>query len=198
MKEPRTYAELAIMLRDNPQARQIMSQYQAEYRLNVKAGGELAAFKGVLSTLDEYHAALPPEVTSQISCKKGCSFCCNIPVTATPIEAKVIAEYCKRNNIKIPRAYLEEQLKVSPEELPLSPVRKCTFLKDNECSIYDARPIACRNHFVVSDPKHCDTQEHWRDEIAMPSFIDREILVFAIIMDMDNDRLQKHLLPYSK
>jgi Fe-S-cluster containining protein len=32
---------------------------------------------------------------------------------------------------------------------------KCTFLKDNECTIYDIRPVACRNHVVVSPPELC-------------------------------------------
>lgn len=36
----------------------------------------------------------------------------------------------------------------------------CVFLKDdNTCSIYDARPIACRGYYVRSDPKLCFVKE---------------------------------------
>jgi Fe-S-cluster containining protein len=33
----------------------------------------------------------------------------------------------------------------------------CPFLEDEACSIYDERPIACRQYVVVSPPEHCAT-----------------------------------------
>ena len=33
----------------------------------------------------------------------------------------------------------------------------CTFLKDNQCTIYEVRPMACRTYFNVSQyPEICD------------------------------------------
>ena len=33
----------------------------------------------------------------------------------------------------------------------------CPFLEDEACSIYEQRPVACRQYVVVSDPAHCAT-----------------------------------------
>ena len=33
----------------------------------------------------------------------------------------------------------------------------CPFLEDEACSIYEERPVACRQYVVVSDPVHCAT-----------------------------------------
>lgn len=36
----------------------------------------------------------------------------------------------------------------------------CVFLTaDNECGIYDARPMVCRLYHVTSDPRHCASEE---------------------------------------
>jgi len=33
----------------------------------------------------------------------------------------------------------------------------CPFLEDEKCSIYEHRPVACRQYVVVSPPEHCAT-----------------------------------------
>lgn len=93
------------------------------------------------------------------SCKKGCSYCCHIPIKTIQDEVSVIAEYCKDNNISIDKERLREQSKLAQEEYIFSPFKKCVFLSDaGECNIYPVRPSACRNYFVFGDPKkNCDT-----------------------------------------
>lgn len=36
----------------------------------------------------------------------------------------------------------------------------CPFLDHESCTMYDLRPLACREHNVSSDPQHCTTFDH--------------------------------------
>ena len=44
----------------------------------------------------------------------------------------------------------------------------CALLKDNLCSVYEARPVPCRNYFVASDPARCDTREKQKVAMVLP------------------------------
>lgn len=112
-------------------------------------------------TLDKLEAEIPAEARIRISCKKGCSFCCKIKVDVSEAEAWYILQYCQEKGIKIDWERFYKQ--ISPkyqdvENWPLLSNNACAFLQPNgECGIYEARPLACRKYFVISDPKICDT-----------------------------------------
>lgn len=114
--------------------------------------------KRIYRTADKAWEDIEPDKKAQISCKKGCAFCCHIRVSATPLEADAIVKYCKANNIPINTDRLKEQEKLGTEEYMFSPHKKCVFLTDdNLCSIYPVRPMACRTYFVTNDPADCNT-----------------------------------------
>lgn len=79
------------------------------------------------------------------ACKVGCNHCCHIPIVIAETEALSIG---KAIGIK------PENLKLEPGSAKLSELTKkfegyespCPFLKDGACSIYEHRPLACRNH----------------------------------------------------
>jgi len=77
-------------------------------------------------------------------CKKGCSHCCHQPVAITPQEAALIGDYIGRKPSK-PRHQKYDRESRDP----------CPFLKDNACSIYKVRPIACRTFFTYDDVEFC-------------------------------------------
>lgn len=94
-----------------------------------------------------------------VSCKAGCSACCQQLVYATLAEAADISE-----------AFPEKVLELKPRLVELSarlmrdaePMRfwgtRCVFLGDDGlCSVYERRPLVCRGTFVVSPPEHCAT-----------------------------------------
>lgn len=92
----------------------------------------------------------------QIECQKGCSYCCCLPVTCPPQVVADVALYIKerftenelKNSIKEMRRYITEK------ENNLIRIR-CPFLtEDNQCCIYDRRPLACRS-FTSSDCREC-------------------------------------------
>jgi uncharacterized protein len=85
--------------------------------------------------LDKVGAAADGHVT----CTKGCSDCCKMNVTISALEARQIGEHTGRDvaALKVSKKHDDaEFLGVS-----------CPFLASDECSIYEYRPMACRQHY---------------------------------------------------
>ena len=94
------------------------------------------------------------DMVSPVSaCKKGCSKCCNMAVTISSYDAKLIGDAIGRSPRIVPmrtEGMAEDYLNVP-----------CTFLINNECSIYEHRPSPCRTHFNISNyPQLCDTANY--------------------------------------
>lgn len=74
------------------------------------------------------------------ACKAGCSHCCLIPVKISQAEAQVLGK-------ALGRAPTPQGIhNTAPAPGDWWP---CTFLKDNQCSIYAHRPAVCRSHLNV-------------------------------------------------
>jgi hypothetical protein len=84
---------------------------------------------------------------AQIQCGSGCSFCCHQNVDVTIPEAILVA--LRLGDEADPRraATLEaaEQFKDLGDEERIATGCPCPMLVDNRCSVYEARPIACRS-----------------------------------------------------
>lgn len=117
-----------------------------------------------LATLDNINKENIDKLEVKPSCRKGCAHCCHITVGTTKREAELILDYMDKSGKK----FTEDQLQRMSEQakIPfldtltytLSPFRKCAFLGDNnECTIYEVRPAACRNYYVMNPPEDCDT-----------------------------------------
>jgi len=164
---------------------------------------------GISNFVKEFYEVFDDAVVqgkTLVSCSKGCHFCCRQNVHVYKAEAAVIAEYCREHGIEIPKIYLKEQMRYGWKELAKTEVGWCVFLKDGECSIYPVRPIACRNYFVISNPKLCDI-------ITYPSEkgfrVVSKVLVFPLMLSVafggimkerkdEGGSLSEMLLPYSK
>ncbi len=74
---------------------------------------------------------------AQLSCRKGCSLCCD-DISVLPIERYALARWLRSN-----RHYLNPSL--SP---PREGANRCPFLhrRDESCCIYPVRPLICRFH----------------------------------------------------
>ena len=120
--------------------------------------------------------------TAKHSCKIGCAACCKQLVQLSPPEAAAIAlKYpavlaAKRSQISAQDKHLRSLLtqifgtsasiaiEVSEYRQKIEQIadlwweeqRDCVFLtNDNTCSVYEARPLACRAYYVRSDPARC-------------------------------------------
>lgn len=115
-------------------------------------------------TIDSLLSAFVSRVKQEakaLACKKGCYYCCTQPVFINPLEAfflqayifknfgeKEIEEIRKRTNSKheITKGMSMKKMLVYKQECPL--------LKNNICTAYPARPMACRI-YLSSDLPSC-------------------------------------------
>jgi Fe-S-cluster containining protein len=119
--------------------------------------------RGIHEQLDEFHKT-DKELFSgddlQPTCRKGCAHCCHLRADATEDEGFLLYE--KAEELGVDWEKLEKQSKYGDaiefiKGLDIKD-RRCVFLgDDNQCKIYEDRPLSCRSYYVVSDPKDCDT-----------------------------------------
>ena len=85
-------------------------------------------------------------------CKKGCSACCHYKVSVSHVEVRYIeknSQFQRSINLAPSRNFHGEP---------------CPFLKNDSCSIYEARPFACRKHHAFTpdaywcEPKRSNDQ----------------------------------------
>ena len=121
---------------------------------------------------------------ARIPCGKGCSSCCSrclVPLSVPEVlrfkqEIDAAPSYrresvwgaCLRaarlilsQKIPIPFLHQKESIPDRPVDLNLvsnwytSLKLRCPFLYDHSCSIYDQRPLACREHFIIGSVRAC-------------------------------------------
>jgi Fe-S-cluster containining protein len=116
----------------------------------------------------------------RVSCQKGCGACCRQLVPISEIEATRLGEVirelpeARRRQVlsrfqegrrRLQDAGLLEKLN-DPEQFTDGELRSlgleyfrlgiaCPFLEDESCSIYQDRPLACREYLVTSPAAHC-------------------------------------------
>lgn len=99
-----------------------------------------------------------------IKCKKGCSDCCKVERTVLPVEFGFIINHI--NNIsKENKEYIISNLNESDE--------KCTFLLNDECLIYQARPVICRTHGLML-AYLSDDEANWNLSCCERNFLNLE------------------------
>lgn len=120
------------------------------------------------------------ESGEKVSCTSGCSACCNNLVAVSQVEAKRVGEIVdqlpepRRSVVRgrfaeardhLDRAGLLEQLQ-TPERCTADDYASlvgryfsegiaCPFLEQQSCSIYEERPLSCREYLVASPPPLC-------------------------------------------
>jgi hypothetical protein len=146
----------------------------------------------VYKAIDGFFNAAPEENKKEIQCKAGCTACCFIDVDVSGDEAAVIINYCRENGIEIDKEYLKKQAAVGRKTY--SHLSRCVFLKDNLCSIYPVRPIACRKHWVKTDPALCDFSKNIINQVGGYFDINTEILASALLNVDETGSFEKVLL----
>lgn len=141
----------------------------------------------------------------EVSCRKGCSACCSQPVPIAEFEAYNIAEVVerlpepRRSEVKekfdqavahfieigwfekfekfsdlLQEGFSEVLLEYMKEDIP------CPFLLDGACSIYEERPLVCREYLVTNPPENCaNPQPGNLDTIKIPITPSQNLLKFG-------------------
>lgn len=114
-----------------------------------------------------------------VDCRKGCHWCCHQAVFANSYEIHFLSEQIKKQfsadaiatiinlaeekNFKIKKLSEEEMLKF---KMP------CPLLRDGSCSIYEARPMACRI-YLSTDKETCfEFYQNPQNESNYPALFD--------------------------
>jgi Fe-S-cluster containining protein len=119
--------------------------------------------------LDQTIAANPPR--QEVACRKGCTYCCHLYVSATAPELLAIAEHVSKWPEER-RAVLTDRLRnASQLTRGLTPAERvrlshpCPMLEDGLCGIYPVRPLGCRA-YASFDVAACERSTRERDAEA--------------------------------
>jgi Fe-S-cluster containining protein len=94
-----------------------------------------------------------------ISCKAGCGSCCAHAVPVTKLEALNLANVVKNipgsRQPRIRQRFADSQSALATAGLE-GAFREITNLDKQSCSIYQDRPLECRDYLITFAPKHCE------------------------------------------
>lgn len=92
-----------------------------------------------------------------LACKRGCNYCCHQRVEIRPYEAFVLAEHIRTRMSTEQQADVKSSLATNRARIaPLAPLHHtqagiaCALLVSGACSVYEARPAACRKYYSLS------------------------------------------------
>lgn len=122
-------------------------------------------------------------------CKEGCFWCCYEPLAAFEEEADYIVSGMTPEQIETTKERVAKwRVQAKPmleldtfdasEKLALDYRRlniPCPLLVDGKCSVYDRRPLGCREFFAHSHPENC----------AMPMRAHQKFAVFPPLSPID-------------
>jgi Fe-S-cluster containining protein len=102
---------------------------------------------------DRAYDAAPAAARAAVACRAGCGTCCHVPVGVQAHEVLLAAEHIQRHfspaelEAVIGRFAAHRAAFAGKSMDERAAIRTpCAVLRDNSCSIYEARPEACRSH----------------------------------------------------
>jgi Fe-S-cluster containining protein len=113
----------------------------------------LAVFRGAHKGFDRAYDAAPAAARNAVACRAGCGTCCHVPVGVQAHEVLLAAEFIQTHFsptdletiIAATAAHRAAFAGRSMDERAALK-RPCVLLRDGSCTIYEARPEACRSH----------------------------------------------------
>jgi Fe-S-cluster containining protein len=134
--------------------RGILAQEYECAQHEMRTVGVLRAFENSQQRHDVRIASAPDVGT--LACRAGCTWCCYFSVDVRAVEAFSILDFVERTLTieEKARVYAEVRanstaLKNLGESERIKRNVKCPFLNDGRCTIYTARPQACRNYHAT-------------------------------------------------
>ncbi|WP_163321866.1 YkgJ family cysteine cluster protein [Draconibacterium mangrovi] len=179
------------------------------YQLAMKAVEANMEQKAVHQSIKEMYAAIDGLIDSlfiyarqqnkSIDCKRGCSWCCHQPVFALDYELDYLQAFIEKSFDAETISVITE--KANQKQAKLSQLKgdelmnakhPCPLLKDNACSAYEARPVACRI-YLSSDVKSCvHFYKHPDDKNTYPALLDMPMRLGRMMNEGFKSALKTH------
>ena len=100
--------------------------------------GAVTKFEELAKKVDSFFARVTVRHGTDMQCATGCSDCCHVRLTITPVEAAAI-----RSLVATWPSERRRDLAITGD------ADRCAALDPaGKCKIYDARPLVCRSHGV--------------------------------------------------
>jgi hypothetical protein len=107
----------------------------------------------------------------QPACRKGCSYCCHLPVEVSAPEILAIGQYVREKFSEEERQQLARAIDAhiatteGMDDRQRSVCRTpCPLLRDGACSVYEVRPLTCRGyHSFDAEPCRRDCEHPTRN-----------------------------------
>jgi Fe-S-cluster containining protein len=113
--------------------------------------------------------------TLALACERGCNYCCHQRVEIRPYEAFVLAEHIRTRMTTVEQAEAISRLTANRARIePMEPLQHtqagiaCALLVDGACSVYEARPAACRKYYSLSVDTCRNAFEHPTEPLSGP------------------------------
>ncbi|MDI1337742.1 MAG: YkgJ family cysteine cluster protein [Lacunisphaera sp.] len=113
----------------------------------------LAVLRSAHKEFDRAYAAAPAAARASVACRAGCGTCCHVPVGVQAHEVLLAAEYIQARFSPADLDGVIARAAAHRAEFAGRTMREraalktpCVLLRDESCSIYEARPEACRSH----------------------------------------------------
>ena len=110
-----------------------------------------------------------------LACERGCNYCCHQRVEVRPYEAFVLAGHIRARMNAAQQADVVIRLGSNRARIaPLSALQHtqagiaCALLVDGACSVYEARPAACRKYYSLSVETCRDAFLHPTEPLSGP------------------------------
>lgn len=94
---------------------------------------------------EEPFRILATEVEAKIDCQVCANCCRHTRVSVTPAEMDALARHLEISRLDLMRRHTAADPRDSSITLLRQTRDECTFLKSNRCTVYEARPQACRD-----------------------------------------------------
>lgn len=120
-----------------------------------------------------------------ISCKTGCTYCCHYHVMVSATEVFAMVEAIEklpphdRDMLKRRVQEVAARTKGMPRDVYLHTNIECAMLREGKCSVYAARPIACRGHHSADVAICKETFEDVHSAAVAPKDYQRELVFRA-------------------
>ena len=105
--------------------------------------------------LQELMSEFRDHPVDELACQRGCDYCCHLSITLSQSEANAIGERIGRCPAQLPRNYRLRDANAYGRHTP------CTFLRDGACSIYEHRPLMCRQQVNADRDSLMCSFENW-------------------------------------